>query len=185
MSPLKANRPAFQDRSRALSLGLLAAAAMTGLGLLATVSVHAADPASPARAGRYTMSPADGGFVRLDTLTGAMAMCRRSGTGAEADWACEDMRDESAKLRADNERLLAENAALKAENRRLEETLLGPDPKDGERNGTSRPGPAFKLPSEQDVDQAFSYLQGMLKKFREKLEELEKTTPREKKETPL
>ena len=158
--------------------------------ILASLPAGAADPKSIAgQPGRYTMAPVDGGFVRLDSQTGTMATCRKVG----ADWTCEDMRDDGARLRAELDRLAAENAALKAENRRLEDTFLGTGPgpgRDGERRPDGpgdRPGdkPAFKLPSEQDVDGAFSYLQGMIKKFREKLDEIDKTHPKDNKGTPL
>ena len=58
------------------------------------------------RQGRYRMSPADGGgFVRLDTETGAMALCQRR----DGDWSCRDMQDETGKVRQENDRLAREN----------------------------------------------------------------------------
>ena len=42
--------------------------------------------------GRYTMSPVDGGFLRLDKQTGAVAMCARS----SGDWACNPVQDHTA-----------------------------------------------------------------------------------------
>ena len=57
--------------------------AAASLIMLATASVSA-QPAE--RPGRFSMAPADGGgFVRLDTDTGAMAICQRTGS----DWTCQ------------------------------------------------------------------------------------------------
>lgn len=52
------------------------------LAALALAGAAVADTAD--NAGRFTMSPVDGGFLRLDKETGAVAMCARSGTA----WAC-------------------------------------------------------------------------------------------------
>ena len=40
------------------------------------------------RAGRYTMVPAEGGFVRLDTETGAVSHCRRGDAMSGGVWQC-------------------------------------------------------------------------------------------------
>ncbi len=62
--------------------------------LLAPLAALAEDqaPAAPARdtpgPGRFTMVPADGGFVRLDTETGQVAQCRRDPGVADSDWRC-------------------------------------------------------------------------------------------------
>jgi len=114
--------------------------------------------------GRYTMSPADGGFVRLDTETGAMALCTRRGER----WSCEDMADGQSALMAEIDKLRAENKSLKAQVEQLEETLgLGENDTEG-----PKPGNKFTLPSEADVDKAFDYLEGMLKKLHERMEKL-------------
>lgn len=122
-------------------------------------------------AGRYTMTPADGGFIRLDTLSGAMALCAKK----DSEWACKPLPDTQQSQSRDIERLTAENKALKDEIRRMEEVMgLGdakpgnPAPADGER-----PKGGLGLPSEKDVDKAFDYVQRMLKKFQEKMRELE------------
>jgi len=39
--------------------------------------------------GRFTMSPAEGGFLRLDKQTGAVAMCAHTGN----TWACTSVED--------------------------------------------------------------------------------------------
>jgi hypothetical protein len=130
------------------------------------------------RNGRFTMSPAEGGgFVKLDTETGQMSLCQRK----DGDWACRDMADPNRGLGSEIERLRGENQKLKAEIRQMEEILLG-----DKQNGGARPGGKggeFKLPSEKDVDEAMDYAQRMLRKFRDKLKDLEADIPG--KGTPL
>jgi len=112
------------------------------------------------------MHKSDDGFIRLDTQTGAVALCER----AESGWSCIDMAIRPAKSKDDNVRLRAENNELKAEVRRLEE-LLGLR---GERRSTKRNNDTFRLPSEQEVDQALNYFERMLKKLQDRLQRLEK-----------
>jgi hypothetical protein len=117
-------------------------------------------------AGRYSMSPADGGFVRLDTQTGLMSLCQKAGT----DWSCADMAESADSVRKRLNELEAENKALKDDVKRMEETFglaEGAPGKPGE------PTPKITMPSEQDVDKAFDYLEGMIKKFRERMKKLE------------
>lgn len=144
------------------------------LRLIAAMSVliAAATPSALAqnveRSGRYSMSPAEGGgFARLDTETGAMSICQRQ---AEA-WTCRDMDDEGLKIRLENEVLARQNKELKAELQKLEDFVVAQGGKSGDKG--DRPGQQFKLPSEQDVDQALDYMGRMFKKFRDKLKELE------------
>jgi hypothetical protein len=148
-----------------------AACLFVGLGVVFTAISANATGDKP---GRYTMSPADGGgFVRLDTQTGAMALCQRSA----GDWTCREMAEPARGLAEEVERLRGENERLRSEIRQMEEILLGE-----KRAETKRPrGPDFKLPTEEDVDQAMSYVQRMLRRLREKWKELEA----EGKGTPL
>jgi hypothetical protein len=133
-------------------------------GLVALVLVPAAGLAAAENGGRYTMSPTESGVVRLDTMTGAMALCTRTASR----WACEDMDDSQRLLMREIEKLQAENKSLKDQVEHLEETLgLGED-----QAGASEPGSKFALPNEADVDKAFDYLEGMLKKLRERMEKL-------------
>lgn len=155
--------------SRLMHPAIATAVAVASLGL-STVTACAEDVA-----GRYTMTPTEKGFIRMDTQTGAMSIC----SGKEGEWACAAMPDDQKMLQDKIARLEDENRVLKEENRRLEDVLgLGSDdPADGA--GSSQSGPpgspkeSFKLPSEKDLDQAFDYFEGMMKKFRDRLKKLE------------
>ncbi len=150
-------------------------------GFLAAAVGGAVAQTAKERPGRYSMSPADGGgFVRLDTETGAMALCQRRDT----EWNCREMAEPGRGLGDEVERLRAENQRLKGEIRQMEDIIVGDKRGGGERRA-ERPGSTFQLPSEQDVDQAMTYVQRMMRKFREKLKELESETGGTGKGTPL
>ena len=152
--------------------------------------LHAAPPTETEKPGRYAMQSVDGGVLRMDTETGAMSLCtRRSGIIA-----CEPVQDDrSAQKEAD--RLAIENRELRADIKRLEEQLgLGDGPQasappdngrpDAGRPGANRPddgrpggrSPGMGLPSEKDVDMALTYMERMIKKFREKFKDMESSS---------
>ena len=144
------------------------AAAILAFGALSTPAVAAEE-----KPGRYTMTPAENGaVVRLDTETGAMALCAKKG----GEWACDPMPESKAAEHREIERLEAENKALKEERRKLEETAGLGDPNKPPANDDrpiSAPPKKFDLPSEEDVDKAFDYLEKMVKKFKDKMKKLE------------
>lgn len=131
---------------------LLIAAASASLTVCA-----AADPA-PETKGRYTMTPVEGGFMRLDTESGAVSLCTRK---AEV-WSCEPVSDKSAS-NDDKVRLEAENKDLKDRIKALEST----SPQ------TQAPGGVTKLPTEKEVDEALDYVERMYKKFRDRIQKLD------------
>lgn len=147
--------------------------AIAALLIAAASSVSFAGERSP----RFTMSPADGGgFVRLDTVTGAMAHCLQR----QGEWTCRDISAAAAPAsQSELERLQEENKRLKAEIRQMEDILLS-DKRVPEASEKDRAF-SFRLPTEQEVDQALTYAQRMLRKLREKMKELEG----EAKGTPL
>ncbi len=156
-------------RGRSVAAGILVLALIAG-----TSGLKAQE-----RPGRFTMSPVDGGFARLDTETGAMALCKSQPKDASTNsqWSCQPMGDATADLR----KLEAENKDLRAEVKRMEDLLglngdkpKGPDSQAERRPGG--PGAPFNLPSEQEVDKALSYMERMVKKFHDTMKRLEGAT---------
>lgn len=116
-----------------------------------------AAPEAEEKTGRFVMTPVEGGFLRMDTQTGAVSMCQRM----QDKWSCELVADDRRSLDREIERLGQENREL---SRRLDEAQ-GKQP--GDR------GSRLQLPSEEDVDSALNYMQRLMRKFKEKLRELE------------
>ncbi len=91
--------------------------------------------------GRYSMQPVDGGFLRLDTQTGAVSVC----SGSADTWNCIPAGDERSQLEDENARLRADNLALREQ---IEE--LGAQP-------------AVTTP--EDVDAAMDTLETVAERF--------------------
>jgi hypothetical protein len=121
------------------------------------VASASANPA-PETKGRYTMTPVEGGFMRLDTETGAVSFCTRK---AEV-WSCEPVADKSASS-DDKARLEAENKDLKDRIKALE----------GNSPQAQAPGGVTKLPTEKEVDEALDYVERLYKKFRDRIQKIE------------
>jgi hypothetical protein len=104
-------REAMNARFFALALVLCAAA---------STSFAAEEP------GRYTMTPAGDGFLRLDSATGAVSICRQK---LDA-WTCEGVADNALALKQEIDRLTGENQELKDKLAKAEarEAQAGPLP---------------------------------------------------------
>lgn len=157
------------------SLIAIAPLAAAGLAALLAAQALAAEDAS---SGRYTMSPAEGGVVRLDKETGAMSFC----AGKEGEWTCKPMPDAEQKLQRRIGELESENRALKEERRSSAAPGSEPPPLAGDATPPQPPGD-LPMPTERDVDKLFDYVEGMVKKFKERIERLEKEA--QKDQTPL
>lgn len=132
-------------------------AGLAVLAMSAAASAQTALPQPAERPGRYAMQPVEGGFARLDTETGAVSLCSKKGTG----FSCDPVADERG-LQKEIDRLNAENRELHAELKRL-----------AEQQSQGREGKRMELPSEEDVDKALNYMERLVKKFRDKMKELE------------
>jgi len=115
--------------------------------------------------GRYALSPAGDGVLRLDTRSGAVSTCSNTGAG----WACYAAPDERAAFDVEIGRLQAENEKLKAQLAEREPTVTGkideplpktdslkkPEPKvaEGERKIE------IPLPSDRDMDRVMAFLE--------------------------
>jgi len=97
---------------------------------------------SPAQDGRFSMSPAQGGFLRLDRETGAVSFC----TVENGLSLCRISADERAALEDEIARLRRENAELKA----------------AAAQGRSL-NPA--LPKEEDFERAMSFTERFLRRM--------------------
>lgn len=131
------------------------------LGSLACLAAPAlgATPGDTGKPGRYVLQPIDGGTLRMDTESGAMALCTRSGGTVT----CNPVQDERS-AEKEIERLKAENRQLKDDVKRLEDAL---DQSQANRK------PKMTLPTEEDVDKALNYVERLIKKFHDKLKSIE------------
>lgn len=93
--------------------------------------------------GRYTMSPAEGGVMRLDTRTGQVSLCRQKPDA----WACEALADDRAAYEKEIGRLQDKVTKLEAE--------LGRGKQEG-----------LKLPSDAEVDSAMKFFENILRRFK-------------------
>lgn len=158
--------------------GLLA---MTGIAAAQGSSSDSAGQAAD-RGGRYTFQQTQDGVLRFDTQTGQISMCRTR----DGKLTCEIASDERRAIEEEVARLRTENAELKKDVKRLEELSGIPAPPDPDKPGSGKGG--VQLPTEEDLDKAMSYVQRMLKKFKDKLKEFESEMGKEaepKKGTPL
>ena len=160
----------------ALTSGLLAGLCVD----LCAIHADAATSAPDTENGRYALSPITDGVLRLDTRTGAVSSCTRSGDG----WACTVMPDERAaldeaigRLQADNERLKAELAARQsAAAEKIDEpppkadslTKPAPKPNDGARRID------IPVPGDRDIDRAMSVLEQAWRRLVEMANRLER-----------
>lgn len=141
------------------------------LALAAGVALAHAQSSLPAGSpGRFTMHPADGGILRMDTQTGGLSMCKQS----SGSWACALVPDDRTALTDEIARLKSENSDLKSTVKRLEDLAGVP----GISGDAGKQHSGVQLPTEEDVDKAMSYVERMLKKFKDKLKELENTEGR-------
>lgn len=139
-------------------------AAVATLAAVTCGGVAAAQSAPDGENGRYSMTPITEGVLRLDTRTGTVSTCTRSGAG----WACYAVPDERSALDAEIGRLQAEVEKLKGQiaagptvSGKVDEALPKSDPlkKAEPRVAEGERKIEIPLPSDQDVDRVMSFLE--------------------------
>lgn len=118
---------------RALAFALVGACLIAG----------SAQAQAPGENGRYSMSPVEGGFLRLDTRTGEVSMCRPAGD----DVRCRAAPDDVAALQSEIDRLAKENAELKA------------------RVAGVSPTPPPNSRTREEMDRAFDYAERFMRRM--------------------
>ena len=106
---------------------------------------------------RFTFTPTEGGFMRLDTKAGGISICARAGAG----FACRSVQDDRAALDDEIGRLAKDNDALKArvaelENRAFASKIEAP---------ARAPASAYGWPGSADFDAAFETLEQLMRKW--------------------
>lgn len=114
---------------------------------------------------RYTMIESKNGIIRLDKKTGALSNCKKSADG----WTCRSIKETNEVNNGtrldDNEELVSElqkeNEALKKENLNLKQKIANLElGLDGEPTKKK-----LKLPTDEEVDEAITYMEKMIRKF--------------------
>jgi hypothetical protein len=112
-----------------------------------------ADDATPdSDHGRYTFNKVDDGYLRLDTRSGDVSVCRKH----EVGWACQAAPQDRAVLENEIARLRTDNAALKKE--LLAHGLPLPAGTMPEVAGGGDASVTLRLPDNADVDQAVAFV---------------------------
>ena len=119
-----------------------------------------ADEATPDTAGgRYVFSKQADGFLRLDTQSGAVALCNQQPVG----WACKAAPEDRTVLENEIARLQNENAALKQEV--LSHGLALPSGMAPAPSGAQNDKSSVRLPSDADIDRVIAFFGRVWQRF--------------------
>jgi hypothetical protein len=136
---------------RQIALAVLAAAILA-------VPARAEEPTPDTAGGRYIFSKQGDGFLRLDTQSGAVSLCREEGVG----WACQAAPDDRALFEREIARLQSENAALK-------KTLLAHNlalpPGATAEAPSAQNEPSLRLPSDAEIDRMVAFVGQLWQRF--------------------
>ncbi|MGV3633647.1 MAG: hypothetical protein ACO1NY_04810 [Pseudorhodoplanes sp.] len=128
--------------------------------LLTALPAAAQSNAPETENGRYSLTPIDDGFLRLDTRTGRVSVCSRRAMG----WSCHPVPDERAALEDEIARLQRDNATLKKDM-----LARGITPPGAPTAPAPVPGPAekptLKVPSDAELDRAMAVMERMWKRL--------------------
>jgi hypothetical protein len=134
---------------RQIALACIAAAIVVG-----TARAEEPDTAG----GRYVLSKQDDGFLRLDTQSGAVSLCRAEAVG----WACQAVPDDRALFEREIARLQTENAALK---KILLTHGLALPPGAASETPSTQNAPSLRLPSDAEIDRMVAFVGELWQRF--------------------
>jgi hypothetical protein len=111
--------------------------------------------------GRYTLAPAGSNFLRLDTATGALSLCRQKLGG----WACEGVADDLSGLKQEVERLNKETEELKQRLAKAEADLDAQKARPG--------GPSIQIPG-VNLDEMNALADKIMRRLQDMVRELKR-----------
>ena len=118
-----------------------------------------ADEATPdTEGGRYVFGKQANGFLRLDTQSGAVALCSEQPVG----WACQTAPEDRVLFESEIARLQNENAALK---KTILAHGLSLPPGAAPEAPAAQNGPSLRLPSDADIDRAIGFVGKVWQRF--------------------
>lgn len=133
---------------------------MTLKTLLVPLAFAIAFSGSAFAADRYTIEKTEDGYVRLDTQTGEMSICKESGT----ELVCRAAADERAAMDSEIERLSTRLGVIEKRLTALESSSI------------LQPGDL--LPSEEQLDKSFDTMEKFFRRFMEVMRDVEKDATR-------
>jgi hypothetical protein len=137
------------------------AAVIVPLLLAAAATPSFADDEPGREPGRYTLLRAGSNFLRLDTATGALSLCRQKLAG----WACEGVTDDLSALKQEIDRLSKETEELKQRLAKTEAEL------EAEK---ARPvGPAIQIPG-VSLDEMNALADKIMRRLQDMVRELKR-----------
>ncbi|HEX4408047.1 MAG TPA: hypothetical protein VH206_04660 [Xanthobacteraceae bacterium] len=127
-----------------------------------------ADESPDTQGGRFNFTKLGDGLVRLDSQTGAVALCSRKGTGL----ACEIAPEDRALFETEIARLRGENATLKKE--LLSHGLPLPSGAMAEADGAAPGSSYLRMPTDADIDRAARFAGRVWHRFIEAVDRAQK-----------
>jgi hypothetical protein len=157
----------FDPRPENPAMSRLSAVPLALLLIAVPLTVSAQNGVPDTENGRYSLTPIDDGFLRLDQRTGRVSVCSRRTIG----WSCHPVPDERAALEEEIARLQRDNAELKKEM-----LTRGITPPGGSTAQAPSPTekPALKVPSDAELDRAMAMMERVWKRLVEMVQRLQR-----------
>ncbi|GJM03636.1 MAG: hypothetical protein DHS20C08_21370 [Rhodomicrobium sp.] len=133
-------------------------------------------PVSAHETGRYTLLETKEGVLRLDKRNGNLDTCSKN----QDKWECKPIDSGNEAYKPPSEEMDAESgdtiSALRLKNLKLKQRIADLEAKQtpGDLSEDETQKKALKLPSEEEVDEAISYMEKMIRKFRGAMKRLHK-----------